>query len=259
MSSRPSGTDRTSADIVDQLLRQVLMHAAGAEIGGVQPRAAGALVEHHQLLALFEAPERRRQRAHVQRLRGDVEQVRQDAADLGVEHPDQLAARGTSTPAAFRRPARRRAPGSSAPRSRAGRNRARPAGRSWLLDQLLGAAVQQADMRIDALDDLAVELQHQAQHAVRRRVLRAEVDVEVADVLFGRWPGRASPISLRLFVAGKHVVGAFPRLPGRHEIELRNSCTSSPARRPRASSRRRSAPRWPVVGKSLRSGCPRNP
>jgi hypothetical protein len=30
-------------------------------------------------------------------------------------------------------------------------------------------------MRIDALDDLAVELQHQAQHAVRRRMLRPEV------------------------------------------------------------------------------------
>ncbi len=36
------------------------------------------------------------------------------------------------------------------------------------LDQLLGAAMQQADMRIDALDHLAVELEHQAQHAVRR-------------------------------------------------------------------------------------------
>ena len=31
------------------------------------------------------------------------------------------------------------------------------------LDQLFGAAMQQADMRIDALDDFAVELQHQAQ------------------------------------------------------------------------------------------------
>ena len=39
-------------------------------------------------------------------------------------------------------------------------------------------------MRIDALDHLAVELQHEAQHAVRRRVLRAEVDREVADVVF---------------------------------------------------------------------------
>ena len=38
-----------------------------------------------------------------------------------------------------------------------------------LLDQLLGAAMKQPDMRIDALDDFAVELEHQAQHAVRRR------------------------------------------------------------------------------------------
>jgi hypothetical protein len=42
------------------------------------------------------------------------------------------------------------------------------------LDQLLGAAMQQADMRIDALDHLAVELEHEAQHAVRGRMLRAE-------------------------------------------------------------------------------------
>ena len=50
-----------------------------------------------------------------------------------------------------------------------------------VLDQLLGAAMQQADMRVDALDDLAVELEHQAQHAVRRRMLRPEIDGEVAD------------------------------------------------------------------------------
>ena len=52
-----------------------------------------------------------------------------------------------------------------------------------VLDQLLGAAVEQADVRVDALDDLAVELHDQAQHAVRRRVLRAEVDRVVADRL----------------------------------------------------------------------------
>ncbi len=38
-----------------------------------------------------------------------------------------------------------------------------------LLDQLFGAAMQEPDMRIDALDDFAVELEHQTQHAVRRR------------------------------------------------------------------------------------------
>ena len=36
-------------------------------------------------------------------------------------------------------------------------------------------AMQQADVRIGALDHLAVQLQHQAQHAVRRRVLRPKV------------------------------------------------------------------------------------
>ena len=34
------------------------------------------------------------------------------------------------------------------------------------------------------LHDLPVELQHQAQHAVRRGMLRAEIDVEIADVSF---------------------------------------------------------------------------
>ena len=47
--------------------------------------------------------------------------------------------------------------------------------------------MQQADMRIDALDDFAVELQHQTQHAVRRRMLRSEVDGEIAEVLVGHW------------------------------------------------------------------------
>ncbi len=57
-----------------------------------------------------------------------------------------------------------------------------------VLDQLLGAAVQQADMRVGALDDLAVHLQHQAQHAVRRRMLRPEIHREALD----RAPGASS-------------------------------------------------------------------
>ncbi len=58
------------------------------------------------------------------------------------------------------------------------------------LDQLLGAAVQEADVRVDALDELAVELEHEAQHAVRRRVLRPEIQVERADLCLGH---RISP------------------------------------------------------------------
>ena len=52
-------------DVGDKLGRQVLMHAAGPEIGGMHAAAARPLVEHHQLLALLEAPERRRQRADI--------------------------------------------------------------------------------------------------------------------------------------------------------------------------------------------------
>jgi hypothetical protein len=47
-----------------------------------------------------------------------------------------------------------------------------------VLDQLLGAAMQESDVRIDPFHHLAVQLQHETQHAVRRRVLRPEVDVE---------------------------------------------------------------------------------
>jgi len=45
------------------------------------------------------------------------------------------------------------------------------------LGQFLGAAMQQADVRIGADDRFAVEFQHQAQHAVRGRMLWPEVHV----------------------------------------------------------------------------------
>ena len=50
------------------------------------------------------------------------------------------------------------------------------------LDQLLGAAMQQPDMRIDALDHFAVELHDEAQHTVGRRMLRPEIDREITQV-----------------------------------------------------------------------------
>ena len=39
-------------------------------------------------------------------------------------------------------------------------------------------------MRIDARDDFAVQFKDETQHAVRRRMLRPEVDGKVAKVLF---------------------------------------------------------------------------
>ena len=42
-------------------------------------------------------------------------------------------------------------------------------------------------MRIDALDDLAVEFEHEPQNAVRGGMLRPEIDVEIADVCSVIW------------------------------------------------------------------------
>ena len=54
-----------------------------------------------------------------------------------------------------------------------------------MLDQLLRAAVQKSDMRVDALDNLAIELDYKPQDTVRRRVLGAEIDGEIANSGFG--------------------------------------------------------------------------
>ena len=139
------------------------MHAAGAEVGRVHARAARPLVEHHQLFAFLEPPQQRRHRADVVGLRGDVEHMRKDAADLAIEHADELAA------------ARHGDAEQPLDRERVGmllvhrRDVVEAIEIGHVLQigarlhQLLGAAMQQADMRIDALDDFAVELQDEAQ------------------------------------------------------------------------------------------------
>ena len=45
----------------------------------------------------------------------------------------------------------------------------------FVFGELFGRAMQKADVRIGALDDFAVEFEHQAKHPVRRRMLRAEI------------------------------------------------------------------------------------
>ena len=67
------------------------MDTANAEIMRVHTSTTGALVENHQLLTLFKAPQRRRQRAHIHGLSGDVEKMVQDPADFRIEHADILA------------------------------------------------------------------------------------------------------------------------------------------------------------------------
>jgi len=112
--------------------------------------------------------------------------MRQQTPDLGIEHADQLAAARNLD---VEQPLDREAEGVLLVHRRAV---IEPVEIGHVLQvgarlhELLGAAMQEADMRIAALDDLAIELHDQPQHAVRRRMLRAEVDGEVSQaLLFG--------------------------------------------------------------------------
>ena len=109
--------------------------------------------------------------------------MRQETADLAVENADQLAAtRYLDAEQLFGRKTKRVLlvhrgdivePVEIRDRLQIG----------LLLDQLLGAAMQEADMRIDALDHLSVQFQDEAQNSVSGRMLRSEVDRKVAQTL----------------------------------------------------------------------------
>ena len=82
------------SDVVDQLRRQVPMYAPNAEIGRMHAAAGCTLIKSHELFALFEAPERRSERADVHGLRGHIEEMRQQSSDFAIEHADELRALG---------------------------------------------------------------------------------------------------------------------------------------------------------------------
>src|ERR1700683_1703784 len=166
-------------NVVDKFARQILVDAAGAEVGRVHARTAGAFVEDHQLLALLETPENRRQRADVHRLGGDLQEMRKEAADLAIKDADKL---GSSWNRDAEQPLDRE-------RLRVllihRRDIVKAIEIGYVLQvgarlhELFGAAMQEADMRVDALAHLTIKLEHQAQHAMRSRMLRPEVDREV--------------------------------------------------------------------------------
>src|SRR5205085_10250565 len=132
------------------------MHSARTEIVGMDAAAGRSLIKHHQLFALFEAPQRRGERADVHGLRGHIEQMRQNTADLVVKNPDKLTAPWHLDPEQpFDRQAKcmllthRRdviEPGEIRYRRQI----------SLVLDQVFRASMKQYEVRIDALDHLTM-------------------------------------------------------------------------------------------------------
>ena len=49
------------------------------------------------------------------------------------------------------------------------------------LHQLLSATMKEADVRVDAFDNFAVEFENEPQDSMRRRMLRAKIDRKIAD------------------------------------------------------------------------------
>ena len=125
----------------------------------MQARTRRGLMEFHQLLAFLEPPQGGRDRADIQRVGREIQQMVQHASDFGEQHPDPLAAirhgdaqqlldgegeavllthRGdVIQPVEIRHRLHIR----------------------LVFDQLLGAPMQQADMRIGPLHHFAVQFQ----------------------------------------------------------------------------------------------------
>src|SRR6516225_3256910 len=68
------------------------MHAARPEIIRVHAAAGCWLLDHHELFARFDPPQRWRERADIHGLGRDIEKVRQQAADFVIEHANDLRA-----------------------------------------------------------------------------------------------------------------------------------------------------------------------
>ena len=176
MSQNSRELDHHLAGLVDPALRQVLVQSADAVEVRVEPAAGRALDEVEHVLAVTEGEEHRRDGAHLhaevaeeQPDVGDARQLEQDRADdlgprrrldlhqlLGGEDERHLVGEAAEPvdPVDQRRDLRERAD----------------------LGELLVAAVHVAARRFGPHDLLAVEAADDAQRAVRRRVLRTDVE-----------------------------------------------------------------------------------
>ena len=177
-----------SAELADLLVpagRDVERKSADAHRVVGQPRAAVLLEEVEDQLALAERVEEHGHRADVHRVRPEPEAMAGDPLQLGENRPDVMgAARHLELHQLLDRLAVAEVVGRR-------RDVVHPVGEQddlrpvAALAQLLDPAVQVADHHVGADDPLAVQAQHDPQHAVRARVLRTHVDHQLVGVEHG--------------------------------------------------------------------------
>mmetsp|Transcript_21947 Transcript_21947/g.86020 ORF Transcript_21947/g.86020 Transcript_21947/m.86020 type:complete len:373 (+) Transcript_21947:1737-2855(+) len=189
-------------DLADLVLRhrvrQVAVDTARTEVGRVHARTRHRLVHVEDVLTLPEAVDEDVHRTAVQTVSPQPQQVVQDAGQFREHHADVLCA--------DRHFDAQHLLDGQAVGVLVGHHRhvvetvhiGQRLDEGLLLGKLFGGAVQQADVGVGTLDDLTVQLQHQAQHAVGGRVLRAEVQRVVLDFCHGCSTYRPPYLSSRM-------------------------------------------------------------
>ena len=175
--------------VLRHLVRQVAVDATRPVIGGVHPRTRHRFVDVEEFLALAKRIEKGCHRADVERMAAEPKQVIEDARDFVEHRADVLRA--------YRHLETQQPLDGETVRVLVAHHRhviepihvRQRLEVGLVLGEFFGAAMQEPDVRIRPLDYLAVELEHESQHAVRRGMLRAEVHRVVAD--FGHYFGPA--------------------------------------------------------------------
>ena len=211
--------------VVTPAVREIGGDAARTDVVVIHPQAGDLLEEGQHRFAVAEAVDHHRDGAQVHPVGGEEQQVGGDAVQLGHEHADPLG------------PLRHLDPEQPLDShgehelvvERRGVVHAGDVGAALqvgeVLSLLLHARVQVADDGLAAQHRLAVELEHETQHAVGAGVLRPHVDdhglvvgdLDV-DVLAGLDPTQDGSLFdgleiRRGLVAAPDLLGAFGRLP----------------------------------------------
>ena len=166
------------ADLVEGAGREVLGDAAGADERVVHAQPGDQLEQVEHQLALAEADRHHGQRADLHAAGRDADQVGGDAVELHEQDPHDLGLLGdvvldVEQPLDAEHVGRLVVERRQVVHPGAERRALHPGA---VLHVLLDAGVQVADAAAGLGHRLALELEDQPEHAVRRRVLRAHVD-----------------------------------------------------------------------------------
>jgi hypothetical protein len=179
----------------------------------VEALAAGHLEQVEREVAVAAAPPEHGDRSDVERSGGEPEQVRGHPVQLEMDHPQPLRALGDLLV-------------QQALHGHAERHRVEVVGEVvhplderdhlpvlLVLAALLDPGVDVADDRLDVAYDLALERREETQHAVRRGVVRADVDREELVVLLAHRLHRHRALALAVGHAERlgHRAGALAR------------------------------------------------